>query len=223
MLGRVQSEFKIGVGTLKFGVVGRGTMFWEWMIGREGVCRWTHRRGKEGSSREDKNRRIRLESDPVEVVLFEDGTKPSRVDACWTSPSVKLVIWFGGYRDVNRLVPREEWSCTQYLFDHAKLGGVTTGRFRVNVAYRAKDSDKLVLCKYEGVPAALGHITDPTVGWGKRCVRLTLESPMLENTGYEVFESEVEATERGMEMSEKEKDRRREKACKSDDAAVPVF
>jgi len=173
--------------------------------------------------RKQKGGRIRLESNPVEVVLFEDGTKPSRVDACWTLPSVKLVIWYGGYRDVNRLMPREEWSCTQYLFGHAKLGGVTTGRFRVNVAYRAKDSDKLVLCKYEGVPAALGHITDPTVGWGKRCVRLTLESPMLENTGYEVFESEVEATERGMEMSEKEKDRRREKACKSDDAAVPVF
>ena len=158
-------------------------MFWEWMIGREGVCRWTHRRGKEGSSREDENWRIRLESDPVEVVLFEDGTKPSRVDACWTSPSVKLVIWYGGYRDVNRLMPREEWSCTQYLFDHAKLGGVTTGRFRVNVAYRAKDFDKPVLRKYEGVPAALGHITEPTVGSGKCCVRLTLESPMLENTG----------------------------------------
>ena len=34
------------------------------------------------------------------------------------------------------------------------------------------------------MPAALGHITDPTVGSGKRCVRLTLEIPMLENTGY---------------------------------------
>jgi hypothetical protein len=265
---------------------------------------------------------------------------------------------------VNRYMPREEWSCTQYLFDHAKLGGVTTGRFRVNVAYRAKDFDKPVLRKYEGVPAALGHITYPTVGSGKRCVRLTLEIPMLENTGYgllswkarfdhvsvatvyskthwtkriltatellsaldapalvskkasdnqewsrelsvpckvraevlnlvcqvlnptkkrtnerdgglpetlsgndsgspprkkarvsfqmdtgvglptdawarknpqknlegdlmpsenEVFESEVEATEKEMEMSEKEKDRWREKACKSDDAAVPVF
>jgi hypothetical protein len=92
ILGRVQSEFKIGVGTLKFGGVGRGTKVWEWMIGREGMCRWTHLRGKEGSSREDENRRIRLESDPVEVVLFEDGTKPSRVDACWTSPLDKLVI-----------------------------------------------------------------------------------------------------------------------------------
>ena len=78
------------------------------------MCRWTHRRGKEGSSREDENWRIRLESNPVEVVLFEDGIKPSRVDACWTLPSVKIVIWFGGYRDVSRLVPREEWSCTQY-------------------------------------------------------------------------------------------------------------
>jgi hypothetical protein len=95
------------VGTLQFGVIGRGTIFWEWMIGREGVCRWgTHQRGKEGSRKEDKGWRIRLErSDPVEVVLFEDGTKPSKVDACSTSPLVKLVIWFGGYRDVNRSVP----------------------------------------------------------------------------------------------------------------------
>ena len=70
ILGRVQSEFKIEMGTLKFGVVGRGTLFWEWMIGREGVCRWTHQRGKEGSGREDGGWRFRLESDPVKVVLI---------------------------------------------------------------------------------------------------------------------------------------------------------
>ena len=85
---------------------------------------------------------------------------------------------------MNRLVPREEWSCTQYLFDHGKLGGVTTGRFRVNIAFHAKDFDKPVLREYEGVPAALGLVTDPTVGSGKRYVCLTRESPMLENTGY---------------------------------------
>jgi hypothetical protein len=77
-------------------------MFWEWMIEREGVCRWTH---QEGSRREDAGWWICLESNPVYVVLFEDGTKPSRVDACWMLPSVELVIWFGGYRDVNCLVP----------------------------------------------------------------------------------------------------------------------
>jgi hypothetical protein len=73
---------------------------------------------KEG---EGKTKAGGLESDLVEVVLFEDGTKPSRVDACWITPLVKLVIWFGGYRDVNCLLPREEWSCTQYMFDHGSV------------------------------------------------------------------------------------------------------
>ena len=184
VLGRVQSEFKIGVGKLNFGVVGRGTLYWEWMIGREGDCCWSHQRGKERSVEADERWRRRLEERPVQVVLFEDGTKPSRVDASWASPSVKLVIWFGVYRDLHRVVPREGWAGARYEFDHDKLGGVTTGRFRVNIAYRSSEFEKPVLREYKGVPAALGHITDPTIGSGRRCTRVTPESPIRENTGY---------------------------------------
>jgi hypothetical protein len=64
------------------------------MIGRKGVCCWSHQRGKEGSVEADERWQRRLEERPVHVVLFEDGTKPSRVDASWASLSVKLVIWF---------------------------------------------------------------------------------------------------------------------------------
>ena len=95
VLSRLQTEFKIGVGKLNFGVVRQGTLYWEWIIGREGVCCWSHQRGKEGSVEADERWQRRLEERPVHVVLFEDGTKPSRVDASWASLSVKLVIWFG--------------------------------------------------------------------------------------------------------------------------------
>ena len=61
---------------------------------------------------------------------------------------------------------------------------MTTGRFRVNIAYRNSEFEKPVLREYKGVPAALGHITDPTIGSGRRCTRVTPESPIRENTGY---------------------------------------
>jgi hypothetical protein len=160
------------------------------MIGREGDCCWSHQRGKERSVEADERWRRRLEERPVQVLVFEDGTKPSRVDASWASPSVKLVIWFGGYRDLHRVVPREGWAGARYEFDHDKLGGVTTGRFRVNIAYRNSEFEKPVLREYKGVPAALGHITDPTIGSGRRCTRVTPESPIRENSGYGFFSDE---------------------------------
>jgi hypothetical protein len=54
----------------------------------------------------------------------------------------------------------------------------------VNIAYRSSEFEKPVLREYKGVPAALGHITDPTIGSGRRCARVTPESPIRENTGY---------------------------------------
>jgi hypothetical protein len=53
----------------------------------------------------------------------------------------------------------------QYLFDHSKLGGVTTGQFRVNIAYQVKDFDKPVLCgsrtAYHGSYCGLGQTLCP--------------------------------------------------------------
>ena len=60
----------------------------------------------------------------------------------------------------------------------------------------------------------------PTDAGARKNHQKDLEGNLMPSEN-EVFESEVEATEKEMEMSEKEKDRWREKAFKSDDAAVP--
>jgi len=63
----------------------------------------------------------------------------------------------------------------------------------------------------------------PTDAGARKNPQKDLEGDLSMPSEKEVFKSELEATEKEMEMSEREKDRWREKACKSDDAAVPVF
>jgi hypothetical protein len=181
-------------------------LYWEWMIGREqGVCNRSYQRGKEGSGEADKCWRKRREDKPaaVQVALFKDGTKRSRVDASWASPSVMLVVWFGVYtRDLNPVVPREGcWTSARYDFDHDQLGGVTTGQFKVNLAYHSLEFKK-----------RWGPEETPERSRGRSYA-----------LGKEGSKSEAKGTRYEKEVDKKEMDPQREKTCMADDAVVSVY
>jgi len=162
----------------RVGIFSEGFPFWVWCREVFGEVSWVAGGNK---IRDDDGvvgpvERMRTESEveelmmtrPVDVVLFEDH-RPGLRHPVWTRDEVKVVVWFGGPRSrVTELRSKEGWTVSRISLEHHSLGGVTDGRFYVQVAVRTGET-AFVLPPVEGLTGKLGHITDPTSAAGKNC------------------------------------------------------
>jgi hypothetical protein len=79
-----------------------------------------------------------LESDNMDVVLF-DKAAPRASHPVWNSSSIiKVIIWLAGKRYHG---PPDGWTVEHWAIDHADFGGVSNGRFHVRGAKRLEDPD----------------------------------------------------------------------------------
>ena len=159
-------------GIKRFGVVAMGNEIpsWAWFVGSQGTCMWTM--GGTATPMEWSSvpsiatLDVHKDRDPlyqdVDVILVQGKGHPPLGHPLWNLPSVQIVIWtMANSRGGRRNAP-EGWRCFTRVFFHAKLGGVSDGRFAIGYAVRQDNREVTWVSRGELFPNFLKQIWRPT-------------------------------------------------------------
>ena len=192
----------IARGAKRFGVVSLGNEIasWAWFIGNQGVCLWT----VGGSplpiglttvpfitSRCADKDSYQLLAE-VDAVLVQGSGQLPLAHALWTLPSVQVIVWVAARTRGGQRNAPDGWRSFTRVFFHARLGGVTDGRFLVGYAIRS-GADVECRNSAELFPNFLAQIWSPTVSG--RLVKIPTPDTPSENTtrGLLIWETRASA------------------------------
>ena len=88
----------MGTGRLTFGIVSNGFLFWIWLLGQFGECRWIYCKDllREEWPYLKAYKCVDKESlktlVPVDVLLFDGPTGPTSTHEVWSSSSINIVV-----------------------------------------------------------------------------------------------------------------------------------
>ena len=163
---------KVIRGEKRFGVVSLGDEIpsWAWFIGNQGVCVWTICGSPMPaglvtvpftSSREADKDRYQLLAQ-VDAVLVQGSGQPPLDHPLWKLPGLQIVVWTSARSRGGRRSAPVGWTSFTRVFDHARLGGVTDGRFVMGYAIHG-GSELACGRSAEPFPNFVRQVWNPTV------------------------------------------------------------
>ena len=154
--GAMREEVSTHRKTLRFGLVSRGTPFWEWTVRSGGQlgwiwgsgfgARWKDRIGTDVWTESLTSLAALGEKHPVDVILF-DGHGPRNTSDVWSMDSAKVIIWTTGQRCYPSPLFASCWSIEACVLKHSLMGGVTTSYTSFKIARRTQGSAIPAGCK----------------------------------------------------------------------------
>ena len=136
---------------------------WPVFVDRFGDLLWSYEddllnKQHQGSATTPRTLSHLCESQAPNVILV-DHVRLNHKSPVWKTAEVQVVVSTSQWRSTPT---NEDWLTSSTLLDHADLGGVTNGTFRIYMAWRramkAPEFDTA-----PSVPALLNHVIDPTL------------------------------------------------------------
>ena len=172
---RAVVRLRVEPGKKRFGIVALNEVIptWKWFIGRQGVCSWIvsekglPRSGSEAdtnTSAHHKTSKVNwLLLSTVDVVLVQGMAGPPLSHEVWKLPEVNLIVWSNHRTRGGRHSVPQGWQLELRRLDHARLGGVTDGKFMF--AYAKREANRVLIGRLEAMfPNCLGQVWNPTHG-----------------------------------------------------------